>query len=268
MRKLITVSIFFTFLSVSLYSFADSLTPNTWEMGTEISHITYKEPDVMEEKGMMYGLAGSYTYHDSFMFKIDGKSSYGSVDYTSQDTGTIDAIDDYMLELRTVGGYDFNITDTTTITPYLGIGYRYLNDDSKGMVSSTNALGYERESNYYYSPIGILAVNEFDNNEWSIGLTTEYDHFWKGKQISHLSDVDLGYSDLKNDQNEGFGCRGSIQIIKRDENIDFMIEPFIRYWDIKKSKIADITYNGVLYAYAWEPKNNSTEIGIKIAARF
>ncbi|KAF0119468.1 MAG: hypothetical protein FD151_1999, partial [bacterium] len=47
--------------------FAEPLKVHTWELGTEISHITYKEPDVMREKGMMYGIDGSYAYHQNLM---------------------------------------------------------------------------------------------------------------------------------------------------------------------------------------------------------
>jgi hypothetical protein len=32
---------------------------HTFELGPEISYISYKEPGVMKEKGMMYGLVGS-----------------------------------------------------------------------------------------------------------------------------------------------------------------------------------------------------------------
>ena len=35
---------------------------HTFELAPEISYRTYKEPGVMKEKGMMYGLVGSYTY--------------------------------------------------------------------------------------------------------------------------------------------------------------------------------------------------------------
>lgn len=265
MRKLIVVMMsFIFFLGVTVNGFAASEKTNIWEAGTEISHITYDEPDVMEEKGTMYGLVGSYTYRDSMLLKTELRGSWGEVDYSN--SGTMNDIDNYMLEFRTLGGYDFSAFETAVISPYIGLGYRYLNDDAKG-TTSTGALGYERESNYYYSPIGIMADIEL-SDEWFLGLTAEYDYFWKGIQKSHLSDANPNFNDVENDQNEGYGCRGSVQLTKKGEKVDFIIEPFVRYWNIKESEDSNITYAGVIVGYGYEPKNTSTEYGLRLTARF
>jgi hypothetical protein len=268
MKKLIaSLAICFMFVGIGS-SFAKplQLQMHTWEIGPEISHITYEEPDVMEEKGFMYGIAASYAYHNNLMLKAEGRFSYGQVDYDGQlsdgTSYTIDGIDDYMLEFRGLAGYDFPVLKATIITPYIGFGYRYLNDDS-----SFDPAGYERESNYYYSPIGIETITKLENG-WSIGVTFEYDYFWKGIQKSHLSDVDPGLNNPENDQNDGYGIRGSIKFQKKVERLDFVIEPFVRYWDIKESDNADITYYGTYIGYGCEPKNNSTEFGIKFALKF
>lgn len=52
------------------------------------------------------------------------------------------------------------------------------------------------------------------------------------------------------------------------EQVDFVIEPFIRYWNIKKSQDADITYGGVVVGTGYEPENNSTEVGIVLSIGF
>jgi len=236
-----------------------------WELGAEISHITYKEPDVMRDKGMMYGIAGSYAYHENLMLKAEGRFSYGQVDY--KNSGTMNNIDDYILEIRGLGGYDFYMFEASTLTLYIGIGYRYLNDDSSGKITSTGAGGYERESNYIYSPVGIESVTSLKNG-WSVGARGEYDIFWWGKQISHLSDANPNFGDVRNTQRRGYGLRGSIKLEKNGEKLDFIIEPFIRYWNIAKSNDSDVTYAGVIIGYGYEPKNNSTEIGCKLAAKF
>ncbi|MBU3933114.1 MAG: autotransporter outer membrane beta-barrel domain-containing protein [Candidatus Omnitrophica bacterium] len=268
MKKPILLSLVGTicFIFIGMGSvFAEPLKVHTWELGTEISHITYKEPGVMEEKGMMYGIVGSYAYHNKLMLKAEGKGSWGQVDY--KNSGTIDSINDYILEFIGLGGYDFSVFTATTLTPYIGIGYRYLNDDSSGKISSTGAHGYERESNYIYSPIGVEVITPL-KNDWSVGATAEYDLFWWGKQKSHLSDVLSGLNDLENRQNKGYGIRGSIKVQKKLSKLDLVIEPYVRYWNIKKSKDADITYHGTKIGYGYEPKNNSTEIGCKFAAKF
>jgi len=153
MKKLAAIVIPIVFAVGAGDVFAQPLKRHTFELGPEVSYITYREPDVMKEKGMMYGLVGSYAYHNKIMLKAEAKGSWGKVDYSN--SGDIRNITDYMLEFRGLGGYDFPILNASTITPYIGIGYRYLNDDGSGKTSSTGAIFYERESNYIYSPVGI-----------------------------------------------------------------------------------------------------------------
>lgn len=233
-----------------------------WEIGPEISYIEYREPDIMSEKGLMYGIDAAYSYHNGVMIKVAGRFSYGQVDY--QNSVTFNNIDDIIFEIRTLGGYDFKLSKSLTMTPFIGIGYRYLRDDMAGRTSPAGSeKGYLRESNYYYSPIGIEAVNVFDNG-WSAGAIIEYDYFWKGKQKSNFSTAVAGYNDVENDQNSGYGLRGSIMIKKQTARLFFAIEPFIRYWNIDQSEIQNLTdYETVL-----EPKNESTEIGVKFTIGF
>ena len=244
----------------------------TWQLGGEASYIKYEEPSLsMKEDGVMYGAAGSYSYRDwanpdvgNVMLKGEGKFSYGQVDYTG--SGTLDNLDDYMVEARGIGGYDFYAGEAGTMTPYFGFGYRYLYDDLRG-ITSTGAAGYRRESNYFYSPVGLTVLMDFKNN-WSIDLTGEYDIFWKGIQKSRLSDANPSFSDLENDQNDGYGVRGAIKISKSGEKFDLVFEPFIRYWNIKQSELSSVTFSGTIVGVGYEPANHSTEYGIRVTARF
>lgn len=235
------------------------------DVGAAVSHITYEEPGFMEEKGIMYGVNGSYAYHNKAMLKIDGLFSSGQVDYSSTDTGSADSIADYIIETRGLLGYDLSMK-TTSLTPYIGIGYRYLSDNFTG-TTSTGHRGYERESNYFYSPIGVELTTSL-NAGWSIGSTIEYDRFWRGWQVSHLSDVSLGYNDLENTQRNGYGVRASAKLVKEGKKVDIIIEPFIRYWDIDNSDKTAITYAGVIVGVGYEPHNKSTEYGINIKLGF
>ena len=258
MKKLLVLTISFLFLWVSS-GLAEPIIQkkHTWELGTEIFHFKYEEPNLMENKGMMYGLVGSYTYHGGIMFNGEGRFSYGQVDYTSSGTGSMDNIDDYIFEIRGVVGYDFPLSETFFLTPYIGLGYRYLFDDKGGRTSTTGQWGYDRESNYYYSPIGLWMNTNYE--KWSFGLILEYDIFWWGKQTSYYSDVP-GYSfDVENDQDEGYGLRSSFKIVRKFTRTSLVIEPFVRYWDIDDS---DISLGFI------EPANETIEAGIKIAIRF
>lgn len=238
-------------------SFMNSLRKNTWEIGPEIYHFKYKEPDVMKETGMFYGIFGAYTYRgwaqaspeehpgSKWMFRYEGRFAAGLVDYdgaTFDETPlTISNIDDRTFEGRILLGPDFPKANSID-TLYFGLGYRFLKDD----------VGYKRESNYFYIPLGIDSMRGLKNG-WYFGWTAEYDLFIRGQQNSHLSDV--GYVDIENKQDSGHGLRGSVKFVKKEKKTDFIIEPFIRYWDIDNSDIVDVGF--------YEPANKTWEYGIR-----
>jgi hypothetical protein len=244
----------------------ENISKNFLALGTEISYIKYEEPSYMQDKGMMYGIVGSYTYHNKLMAKLEGKFSYGQMDYDGATWGgtplTIKGISDYMLELRWLLGYDFT-AKAINLSPYAGVGYRYLQDNSQDKYYG----GYQRESNYIYIPVGVEAVANLGNG-WSLGTNVEYDIFIWGRQISYFNDIDPSYDAVENEQMKGYGVRGSISIAKRGKKAGFIIEPYIRYWNIKESREGYIIYQGTPVAYGIEPDNESTEIGCKLAVTF
>lgn len=246
-----------------------SLPRHTVKIGPEISYLYYKEPDLMKESGVMYGINCSYTYHNNYMLRLAGKFSRGKLDYSSSDTGHMDNITNKMIELRGVAGYDFHPSSTAVATPYIGICYRYLNDDSGGKTTSTGALGYERESRYYYSPIGLETHTKL-NDKWSIGTTVEFDYFWDGEQKSHLGDTFKGFNCIENDQDKGYGLRGALRFRKKRMDVQGFteIELFMKYWNIKKSDEDIITIYGIPVGQGWEPKNSSREIGLMVSMGF
>lgn len=241
--------------------------PWRYSIGAEISHITYSERQAMREKGIMYGLSQSLTYRSGLMLELNGRFSFGDVDYESTESGLLDNINDSMVEVRFLGGYDFLTRKNVTVTPYLGIGYRYLNDNSNGMVTNVGDLGYERESNYVYSPIGMDLVFPL-NSGISLGFTGEYDQFWYGMQRSHLSDVHNAFQDIENTQREGNGWRASARITKETSTVDLSVETFIRWWNISESDTSDIMFANVLVGYGYEPSNKSVEYGVKLTGRY
>jgi len=241
---------------------------NHWELGPEIYYARYREPDVdVTFEGPMYGLVGAFTHHQAnrWALKADGRVAVGQVDYTG--SGTLNGIPDYALEGRLTAGYDMAMGAARLLTPFVGLGYRYLNDDSSGKTSSTGAKGYDRESNYLYSPLGV-ECNGRVNDQWQIGATVEYDLFWKGWQKSHLDDANPAFNTLSNDQNHGYGLRGSIKVRRAGDRVDLVIEPYLRWWSIGNSQNANITYAGVIVGYGYEPKNETLEAGANVTVRF
>ena len=253
-----------------------------FEIGPSVSHITYNEPGYMEDTGFMYGVAASCTWYGEHfgpiqMIKGEGQMTWGQMDYTSNATGSIHGTPDAMFETRVLLGTHLSSEGTTVITPYAGLGYRRLTDKSEGMISTLGAYGYDRESNYYYSPIGIEISSDLERG-WSIGAQLEYDYFINGTQITSIpQDMRNNGSTLSNnftnDQNEGYGLRASIKIIKKIGNAyRLLFEPFCRYWNIKESKPDSIIVTDAAHVQKTvtvvEPANNSTEYGIKVGLEF
>ncbi len=101
-------------------------------------------------------------------------------------------------------------------------------------------------------------------NGWFVGLIIEYDIFLSGVQTSYLSEADYRYNDVENDQSDGYGFRSSVTF----QNSHFVVEPYIRYWDIDDSDPSILSSFGRPVDVVYEPENNSTEIGIKFAIKF
>jgi len=239
----------------------------TLELGIESSRIAYKEPGFMKQTGAMTGVNVDYRYDGACSVKLQTRFSAGNVDYTSVETGEMDDIRDYAAEARAWLGYDLCNAGDIRIMPYAGAGYRYLNDDSQARVTTTGALGYKRESNYFYSPVGMEVMTAVGSGV-ECGFVLEYDYFWQGLQKSYLSGAVPSYNDLENKQRDGYGWRASLWLSKKTTDVTIIIEPFLRYWSIRQSEERDITYSGILIGSGVEPRNYSMEYGLKIAVGF
>jgi hypothetical protein len=240
----------------------------SWEVSLFGSNIKYKEPGLMQEKGSLTGFSGSYTlvFSDRYDACLELRAGWGKVDYTSAGTGSADGIEDKLIELRGIWEYGSSDKEGGFWRPYFGLGYRYLNDGLDTVVG-----GYQREANYTYLPLGVDCGVNVDN-AWSLSFKAEYDMFLGGVQKSQLSDIDPSnhaYNDVHNQQRSGYGLRGSLRIARLGELRDWFLEPYVIYWNIKKSGTTDVTDFGQPTNWvAFEPKNNSTECGVKLGVRF
>ncbi len=256
----------------------DSLPRHAWGVGGEISYINYKEPAVMEEEGMMHGVFVFYTYRgwlppapsdqDDWRMTLEARYSQGEVDYHGRlnngTAHTFNDIDDYLFEVRTLAGREFARGNNCLVIPYFGLGYRYLND-----ALQEDATGYERESEYFYVPLGIEIIKDLKIN-WRVSIRFEYDFFLFGEQQTNYSgNPSLNRDDLSNDQRSGYGLRSSVKLEKEIGSLNFTVQPSITYWHIDKSETKRITNNGVpTGSVGWEPKNHSTEYGIRLGLEF
>ena len=107
------------------------------------------------------------------------------------------------------------------------------------------------------------------NNNWQVGANFEVGWLLWGRQDSYLSDVDaFNYPDLRNRQRRGFELRSSLKLVKKSETVNFLFEPFIRYWHIQNSDTAVAFGFSGLGIVGIEPENNTTEAGIKFGVQY
>ncbi len=242
------------------------------ELGAETYSFLYEEPGDIEDKsdfGGFYGGSVSYIYRwwvpasaDEPLLKdnrgsLRGEFRYdtGEADYDGHlSDGTPYKVND--IEYNTIDGRILigldSLNKNWLASLSTGVGYRYSNDDS-----SFDPNGYERNTNYIYIPLAYQIDSKFVNN-WAIGCKLEADLVTWGEQKR-----DFSIADVTNEVSNGWGLRASIRLQNRTPVGIFMLEPFIRYWDIGKSDRKVV--NSVNYV---APENDTTELGVQVVWKF
>jgi len=263
-----------TLSGLSVHSGSRALRPahpqHSLELAYEFSASEYSEPLVMEQTGTMQGLWLSYRHGAplrssvlrALLTNLEASYRRGDVHYDGQLTdGTAYEIDDipsHVLEARITLGVLRQATPGMGLAPYIGFGYRYRRDDS-----GHDPAGYERETRYYYLPIGMQLTHGVARGWWLVSVA-EYDLFLRGRQSTHLSDVDPRFADFENRQSGGSGARGGLTLWKNAGGVAFLLGPFVRYWQVDESGVAT---PGGAYARVAEPQNRSVEIGARVGLR-
>lgn len=234
--------------------------------GLETEYVHYEEENVMDEKGLLFGLFGSYTRFFNEVIMAQGFASFvfGDLRYEggirhADGTVTPNALDtpNKIFNLRFIGGYrffDVEIKDWPfDATPYAGFGYRYLVDELPG------DAGYKREQTYIYLPIGVQTTSAL-GTDWIMECRVEYDYFVRGR---HEVDLQGG---LEFSQSSGSGFRASARFVAPAvdlgewlQDVTFSVEPFFQRWHVDDSNVVGGRF---------EPENTSTTVGARVGARF
>jgi hypothetical protein len=254
------------------------------EVGYEVYDYIYQETlegsRFMKLKGMFYGVYLRATFRpnqlDPFysdamdFFRFELRYAWASLHYDGGVQNmfgeriadlSVNNIPDYVLETRILMGKDMG-WNGTTFTPYSGFGFRHLNDDSSDQYGDFtyggddySLNGYKRKSFYYYLPIGV-DVKKMLADSWQVGANAEFDYLLYGVQKSYIEGSGRVPT---NKQREGYGLRGSLRVEKLSTYYGLSIEPYVRFWDIENSEIAD---GGM------EPSNITREIGLRLGLTF
>jgi hypothetical protein len=278
MKKLLIAAAVATLATNVIADTSSLKTQTANEVGISVSSYEYKEPYKAEHGFWMkldavnYGInyLGTYKINDNWFALGNLNYKRGDDDYKSSGSGTDKNIGKDIFEVKVAIGRDFDF-DKFVVSPYAGLGFRYLDSDWGGHTSSTGAFGYERESKYYFLPIGTFhRMNLGADSKLETNL--EYDYLIRGTQDSKNQDmVGRGtitrYDNAHNKQNSGYGLKASTMYKQNNWGVG----PYAEYWHINRSDNAygSATIGGVTIAgYEFEPANHTTEYGLKASYTF
>jgi hypothetical protein len=249
----------------------DSLKTETGnEIGISFTDYNYWEPNQsVNDTGSLYGLEYERTQaFDEFFIIGDVIYKQGSLFYNSRNTGSASGQNTHYYDIRGLIGKDYSF-NSYNISPFIGIGYRNLYNDARGL-SSTHSAGYQRTISYTYIPVGLIHRTLLQDAK--LETRVEYDYLLSGTVNSNLSDT-IGYNsitaypDASNTQKSGWGFRLSSSYQKSS----WALTPYFNYWFIQnsdivygKATIAGVTYSGGVL----EPTNTTVEYGIKVSYKF
>ncbi len=228
-------------------------------LGVVGAHLTYEESGV-RHNGYLSGVGGYIALHNKWMLRLQGSYIAGDdIHYASSTSGSMSGMQDKIFEIRGLVGGDME-RGKGRITPYTGLGYRYLVNKSAYMYTSLNKVGYDREQDYFYWPVGLLYAYPLAQG-WQLSTQLEYDLLLRGDNTTKLGTIP-GYHDLKFRQTSGYGGQLAVTIKKTwpDKLISgIALSPYVKYWDIEASNVNQGYY---------EPSNSTTEFGIQLALTY
>ena len=255
---------------------ADSLVSNylrtrdAQELGLTLSSYSYQEPSVsVGMTAINYGLE----YQKTSLLN-GGQFVLAGVDYAAgtdrySGSGTLN-VPKYYYNAKLAIGTDW-VYGNQIVSPYIGFGYRFLNQTGGGLTTSTGAVMYDRQSTYLYIPVG-LKQRSLTGDGGMLESTFELDYLVSGNQFSGLSVMNsFGYTssnDITNRQTSGYGLNASFMYKRPD---GWSLGPYWKYWNISNSDLATWTYKSGSTSYTksmYEPANTTEEFGFKALYQF
>lgn len=293
LNKLVVLTL--SFLAPAL-SFADSNSKKfSYELGAEISHQRYMEnhpytnpaanlqenDSFMRMKSLTGGLNVAFQYNPEvipYKFRIELRRSStgknGSKYREYRDITVTEGMTTQVTELRLLGKYDLQ---SLPLEVYSGLGLHHLTNKNSGQIhqgiNGRASQPFKRTQDYWYIPVGVqylFALNQI----WSINNTLEFDYLILGRQTTTMSYENIDNGDFTREhsqsyrQRKGFGARAQVEFIKKGDKVDYLLGPFIRYWNISDSSsetTTAMTQLGLQTEATMEPRNRTIEYGLKFA---
>lgn len=257
---------------------AEAQTRGGFEIGAEVFDYGYRERDsgetIVFDDGTIGGIRLGYVQKigGGVLLRARLSAGFGSVDYRSPDPAgdvRLRNVDHTIGQLELHVGKDFRIGRASTLTAFAGLGARSLRDGSGGREATDGALGYDREVDYAYVPIGLEARLPVSADS-AILVGVQYNLFVGGDSTSRFSDIDSEIPDveLELDRGRGFEAGAAFQTKVGSHALSF--GPFVRHWKLDRSDSFTLTNpdDPSESIQFFEPRNRTTEIGLRLSFAF
>ena len=245
----------------------DLKTQTANQFGLTASSYAYDEPSLnvrMTAINVGVEYLGTYAFQNDWFVLGQIDFNNGPAKYSG--SGTASGVPQHYISLKAAFGRDFAF-DGFALSPYIGIGYRYLDQALGGVTTTTGAAGYDRRSTYNYIPIGVIHRFAVNDNKAKLETTLEYNYLISGNQYSGLAAANPYLFNQNNAQNSGYGINLTI-LYKQDQ---WGFGPYYKYWNIADSKTNTNSFvaDGFRYTYTVkEPTNTTNEFGLKLTYAF
>lgn len=275
----------------------------------------YPVSDKVKKEGYLYGIYGAKTFNfshpiDSWrdfldryeipnFIRIEVEANRGETSYDSYITDKLTGHDAWNAEGRLLVGYDLLWSPSTIVTPYVGAGYKWAEDDTGGYIDFIvdDYVPFTRQTSYFYIPIGVETLSKI-SEKWDISYKLEGNVAPFGSTDFFLNEipgpisaidgdtglpVDIMFNKTEADLGVGYGVRTSMKFIRKFSAFDFYVEPFFRYQYFDKGEEVQLQAHGIdngkdyvsvfpdlvtPYKGLWDEENHTTSYGIRTGVQF
>jgi hypothetical protein len=233
-----------------------AMASNQYSVGVEGFYDDYSQANSGVDSQAYYGSVTAQYLHswDKVFLSFDGRGSYGfaSSNSSNSSSNSLERTPQWDVDGRIRLGFS-----TGGFSPYLGVGSRYYSDKLKVVATGE----YDENTTQIYLPFGVSYFRKLENG-WNIMPNLEFDYLIWGKVNSNLSSIP-GLTDVSNDQNKGWGLRGSLMFGFGGDggSNTWQVGPFFRYWSVSDS---DTSVSGGNTGFV----PHSTQMQAGVAARY
>ncbi|RDU53331.1 hypothetical protein CQA49_06695 [Helicobacter sp. MIT 00-7814] len=228
---------------------------NAW-LSYSYENYRYEEPNVMHTKGDMAGFNVAFRYNsDEHRHTLKGSFYSGNLTYygavcvvgnANACQNVVNPSKDKYYSIEYLGQWALSIDENPHVWMNGGIGYRFL----VNKVDNPNA--YKREQSYIYAFLG-GSGEYFVTRDMMFYLNLNVRKLIRGYNTSYMTGIGFD-KDLDFLQKDGYGAVLEIGAKYRLIYVDFGIEGYVDYWNLKDSDNVLATINGASVGYYTEPK--------------